>query len=80
MIKEVALIKSEAVVNVVLADDEFIAHIANEFDHVVDITGMSPRPGIGWSYVDGQFRLEGFFENGEIIEVEQPAIEEPPTE
>lgn len=53
MSKEVALIKSEAVVNVIIADDDYIQYIQNEYDAVVDLTGISPRPGIGWTYRDG---------------------------
>lgn len=54
MSKQVALIKSEAVVNVIIADDNFIEHISKEYDAVIDVTELSPRPGIGWSYIEGQ--------------------------
>jgi len=57
MSKEVALIRSTAVISVIIADDNYIDYLSNlnEYDHIVDVTGMSPRPGIGWSYDNGEF-------------------------
>lgn len=82
MNKEVALIKFDSVLNVIIADDSFIEHISNEYDHVIDVTGMSPRPGLGWSYVDGEFFVPGQYENGEFLFDETidvlALIEEPP--
>lgn len=80
MSKEVALVRSEAVVNVIVADDDFISYISNEFDYVVDITGMNPRPGIGWSYINNEFVVPGQFENGEFINQYTEPLPEEPTE
>jgi hypothetical protein len=76
MNKEVALIKSEAVINVIIADDSFIEHISAEYDAVIDVTGMSPRPGIGWSYIEGQFSIH----DGSSIGDPSEELSEEPTE
>ena len=75
MSKEIALIRSEAVINVIIADDNFIEHISNEYDAVVDVTGVSPRPGIGWTYRDGVLLVPEEALAGELQDL--PPSEEP---
>lgn len=50
-----ALIKNTLVQNVIEADQVFADSIAPEWDAVVSIEGMTPAPGIGWSYEAGAF-------------------------
>jgi hypothetical protein len=50
-----ALIKNNLVENIIEADQAFAQAIAPEWDAVVSTEGMTPAPGIGWSYADGTF-------------------------
>lgn len=51
-----AQIKDGTVRNVILLDDLSISHLFSDgFDYFIDVTAMSPRPEIGWSYVDETF-------------------------
>lgn len=51
-----ALVKSNKVVNIALVDDpDVVMHLERTYSWVVDITDLTPRPSIGWSYVDGVF-------------------------
>ncbi len=54
-----AYIKRGIVVNVILADDEFIAAQPDAADYL-DVTDMPNRPGPGWCRLDdGQFAAPG---------------------
>lgn len=46
-----ALIKNSAVANIIIADDAFAQHIANDWEAVVPVTDA----GIGWQYTNGEF-------------------------
>jgi hypothetical protein len=50
-----ALIKNTIVQNIIEADQGFADSIATEWDAVVSIEGVTPAPGIGWSYEAGVF-------------------------
>lgn len=52
-----ACITGGKVVNVLVADQAFIdaGHIADQYDSFVDITDMSPMPGVGWDYDGSAF-------------------------
>ena len=55
---EYALIKSGTVQNVIVADESFIAEIANEWDHIERIDTPAERPlgvGIGWGWDGANF-------------------------
>lgn len=47
-----AIIEDDLVANTIVADQNFIDQ---NFPGAINITNMSPRPGIGWTYVNGQF-------------------------
>ena len=48
-----ALIKDDEVVNIIVADDSY--PYDDNYDAMINITEIDPRPGIGWSYVDEVF-------------------------
>lgn len=54
MTRDFALIKDGTVQNVALAgdppDEGWLWHMDQQFDAVVDVTGLDPRPAIGWIY------------------------------
>lgn len=52
-----ACITGGKVVNVLVADQSFIdaGHIASQYDSFVDITNLTPMPGVGWSYDGANF-------------------------
>lgn len=50
-----ALIKNGMVVNTIVADDEFISHIQDQYDHCVEITLNPGNPSIGWTYDGDDF-------------------------
>lgn len=50
MINNYALIKNGKVKNIILADAEFLPHIQSEWDYIVNVEELSPRPSIGWDY------------------------------
>lgn len=52
---EYALINSDVVQDAIVADPAFIQTIQADWQAIVDITNVSPQPGIGWGYVNGQF-------------------------
>lgn len=57
-----ALITGIDVVNVAVAgnppDLAWLTAMEAEYDAVVDVTGLDPRPGIGWTYENGTFTPE----------------------
>lgn len=55
MEKIFALIKNGVVVNTIVADDDFIDQIEDQYDHCVDTSDMIQRPPIGWSYDGSNF-------------------------
>jgi len=52
-----ALIRAGVVENIIIADDDFIPLIQNDWDHVLRVNDSPniPHIGIGWTYVDGAF-------------------------
>lgn len=64
-----ALIKNGAVANVIVADEEFIATIQAEWDAVINVTDLNPKPAVGWAYGEGVFTAP--------TEPETPAPAEP---
>ena len=51
-----ALIRNNLVLNlVVINDEQAVLQLERSFSWVIDVTNASPRPAIGWSYVDGVF-------------------------
>ena len=48
-------VKNSIVVNCLVFKIEPVR--GHGFDDLIDITDMSPRPGIGWSFTDGEFSL-----------------------
>lgn len=50
-----ALINNNVVENVADADQAWADSVAPDWQAVVNITGMNPEPGIGWSYSNGVF-------------------------
>lgn len=50
-----ALINSNVVQNVIVADSQSIQPLEPDWQAIVDITNLNPMPGIGWGYVNGQF-------------------------
>jgi hypothetical protein len=53
MEKIFALIKNGVVENTIVADEVFAAAIAAQYDFVIRVDELDPRPGIGWLY-DGE--------------------------
>ena len=45
-----ALINAGVVENTIVADTNFISGIENNWDACVQIDGLDPMPGIGWTY------------------------------
>ena len=52
---EYALVNTDVVQNIIVANPEFIPIIQADWQAIVDITNLAPKPGIGWGYVNGQF-------------------------
>lgn len=50
-----ALINNNLVENVAEADQAWADSVASDWQAVVNVTSMNPRPGIGWSYTNGIF-------------------------
>lgn len=50
-----ALIKNNLVENVAEGDQAWADAVAPDWQAVVDVTNVTPAPGIGWSYTNGQF-------------------------
>ncbi len=50
-----ALINNNLVENVVEADQAWADSVSADWQAVVNITSMTPQPGIGWSYSNGGF-------------------------
>lgn len=50
-----AVIDDGVVSNTIVADDTFAAIIAPEHEAVMEITGRTPLPGIGWGYDGVEF-------------------------
>lgn len=54
-----AHVSSNLVVNISVGTDPvdplWLAAVQGEYTAVVDVTGMDPRPGIGWTYENGTF-------------------------
>ena len=50
-----ALIKNNLVENVAEADQAWADSVAPEWQAVVNVTNISPQPGTGWTYSNGQF-------------------------
>ena len=50
-----ALINNNLVENVAEGDQAWADSVASEWQAVVNITSLTPQPGIGWSYSGGQF-------------------------
>lgn len=47
-----ACIKNNIIVNVIVCDDSFANTVLNKFNYdlIIDITSLDPRPGPNWSY------------------------------
>lgn len=52
MVKTLALIQDNLVFNTILCDENYLYQITSEYVIIDDIT---PKPSIGWSYVNGVF-------------------------
>ncbi len=50
-----ALIKNSFIENVVEADQAWADSVAADWQAVVNTTSITPQPGIGWEYANGQF-------------------------
>lgn len=53
-----ALVKNGKVENIIIADADFVAAIAADWDHIepIDTPGEQEMPiGMGWTYVNGVF-------------------------
>lgn len=50
-----ALVTSNVVQNVIVADEEFVAGISADYSVIVEIAPEVQRPQIGWSYTGGVF-------------------------
>ncbi len=49
-----ACISDGVIVNTIVAGDDFIPLIAHQFDDVVEVTDVSPLPGVRWTvHADG---------------------------
>ena len=50
-----ACVSGGVVVNVIVADQSFVDYLngTGDFDAIVDLTGISPAPDVGWSYDSG---------------------------
>lgn len=48
-----ALIKDGIVKNIIVAEQDFLPHIQDQYDYIIDVSEMAHYPGPGWSY-DGQ--------------------------
>lgn len=55
MIQNYALIKNSIVVNIIVADDDFIELIKNEYDSIIATNNLPVHPCIGWLYSNGEF-------------------------
>ena len=45
-----ALIKDGKVVNTIVADDDFINIIKDDYDYTFETTEMTTKPGLDWTY------------------------------
>lgn len=45
-----ALVEDGVVVNVIVADANFIANIQSQYDACIEITNNPGDPGMGWTY------------------------------
>jgi hypothetical protein len=52
---EYALIQDGIVTNTIIADESFVASIADKFDDVIEIVELHPRPSIGWGFTGESF-------------------------
>lgn len=50
-----ALIKNGVVINCIVADETFAAHIRPQYDFVIRVDELDPQPGIGWLYDGDEF-------------------------
>lgn len=48
-----AIINNNIIENVIVADADFAAMIANQHQYVLRVDNLDPQPAIGWTY-DGQ--------------------------
>jgi hypothetical protein len=51
-----ALIKNNVVINIIVADQNFIDLISNQYDACVRVDNLEVRPSINWIYENGQFQ------------------------
>lgn len=52
---EYALVNENLVKNIIVADADFVQSIQSEWQAVIDITGLNPKPRINWIYQGGEF-------------------------
>ena len=50
-----ALVKNSLVENIIIADNDFVGHIRNEWDEIVELSEDNFAVSIGWTYADNQF-------------------------
>jgi hypothetical protein len=50
-----AVIDNAIVSNTIVADEQFASLIRPEHEDVIEVTDMTPRPGIGWGYDGSEF-------------------------
>jgi hypothetical protein len=50
-----ALINNNVVVNTIVADEAFVQSIEEQYQYVVRIDQLVPKPGIDWSYDGANF-------------------------
>lgn len=50
-----ACVKNGIVENTIVADQNFADSIAAQYDFVIRVDNLNPQPGIGWTYIDGEF-------------------------
>lgn len=53
------LIKNNIVINVIVADQNFVNMISSHWDAIINVPEDGVRPNIGDSYIDGQFISNG---------------------
>jgi hypothetical protein len=51
-----ALIKDGEVKNVIKAEADFIAQIAEQWDLCVEVSELEERPSVGWKHENGEFK------------------------
>lgn len=62
------LIKNGTVVNVIVADDDFITKIQSQYDHAIRVDGCEVRPGMGMTYNAETYEFTDLV-NNRVIEV-----------